>query len=120
MLEHIVKNGERIEQITELYGMKFDTIKSYNLHITDFNNLVCGMKIKIPLISEEIEQILENTESFVNGYYPKIIDIIDDNLLENKGENFVDNKPVEIKNERSELKGIPYPGIIPPVFIKKR
>ena len=108
MLEHIVKNGERIDQIMNLYRVNLDTIKSYNLHITDFNNLLCGMKIKIPLISEEIEQILENTESFVKDYYPKVIDVIEEVKVE------------EVKMEKPSFeRGIPYPGIIPPKFIKK-
>ena len=106
MLEHIVKNGERIEQIISLYRVNLDTVKSYNLHITDFNNLLCGMKIKIPLINEEIEQILENTESFVKEYYPKVIDVIE----EVKEEIPKEGKVLE--------RGKPYPGIVPPNYTK--
>ena len=109
MLEHIVKNGERIEEIMELYRINFDTIKSYNLHITDFKNLLCGMKIKIPLISDEIEQVLENTESFVKDYYPKIIEVEEDEIQTPKIES--QDKVLE--------RGKPYPGIVPPKFIKK-
>lgn len=103
MIEHIVKNEEKIEDILALYKLSFDELVSYNLHITDFKNLVCGMKIKIPLISNEIEQILESTESFVKDYYPKIVDIVEENVKENF-------EPVEEKKYR----GKPYPGIVPP------
>ena len=108
MLEHIVKNGERIEQILDLYRVNYDTVKSYNLHITDFSNLLCGMKIKIPLINEEIEQILENTESFVKDYYPKVIDVIEEEYV----------KEEVVKKEPTFERGKPYPGIVPPKYIK--
>ena len=107
MLEHIVKNEEKLEDILALYKISYEEIISYNLHITDFKNLICGMKIKVPLISNEVEQILENTESFVKDYYPEIIDIVEEkeNVLE------------EVK-EVKQVRGKPYPGIIPPKFRK--
>ena len=79
----------------------FKKVKHYHLHITDFNNVIPGMKIKIPLINDEVEQILSNTESFVMDYYPKVIkDIIEENANNN-----VENKSLP--------RGKAYPGIIP-------
>ena len=112
MLEHIVKNGERIEEIMDLYRVSYETIKSYNLHITDFKNLICGMKIKVPLITEEVEQILENTESFVKEYYPKIVDVVEE------VEIIPDKKEIEVDIVQN-VRGKPYPGIVPPKYIKK-
>lgn len=110
MLEHIVKNGESIYDILNMYHLDIETLKGYNLHITDLYNLASGIKIKIPLISNEIEQILENTESFVQKYYP-IVEDYTNNFKEENKENIKSNETV---NERPLTKGIPYPGIIPP------
>lgn len=104
MLEHIVKNEEKLEDILGLYKLSFEELKSYNLHITDFKNLLCGMKIKIPLISEEIEQVLDNTESFVKDYYPKIVEVIEE-------EKKVEEKP----KDEIKYRGKPYPGILPQI-----
>ena len=72
MLEHIIKNGERIENIVDIYKVSIEELKLANMHISDLKNVVPGMKIKVPLISEEIEQILDKTESFVMNYYPLV------------------------------------------------
>lgn len=124
MLEHIVKNGETIHDILNMYHIELEELKDYNLHITDFYNLASGMKIKIPLIHNEIEQILENTESFVQKYYPKVHELYDEKPLQR--ENITQNatleeaKPEVEKNTPTQTplppkpKGKPYPGILPP------
>ncbi|MDE6408509.1 MAG: hypothetical protein K2K50_07910, partial [Anaeroplasmataceae bacterium] len=113
------------------YHIELEELKSLNLHITDFYNLASGMKIKVPLIHNEIEQILENTESFVQKYYPKINEIYENKPLprveeveEKKGN--VEEKsiplptpPISPKEETVgnmdvQPKGKPYPGILPP------
>lgn len=108
MLEHIVKYGENIEEILETYKVSLEELKIVNMHITDFRNLVAGTKVKIPLISEEIEQILEKTESFVMNYYPKVTtEIIESNSYE--------KKEVKVQEELKSLpRGRAYPGILPP------
>lgn len=110
MLEHIIKNGETIEDILEMYHLELEELRNVNLHITDFFHLASGMKIKVPLLSNEVEQILENTESFVQKYYPKINEV-----LEEKKEEAVVVKKEEkalptLENRRA------YPGILPPSF----
>lgn len=124
MLEHIVKNGETLQDILNMYHIELEEVKEYNLHITDFHNLVSGMKIRIPLLHNEIEQILENTESFVQKYYPKINEIYGQNPMTE--ERIIEN--MEQKEEKPKIqegapskpisspkpKGKPYPGILPP------
>ena len=106
MLEHIVKNGENLKDIINVYKVSFDEVRNCNLHLTDFENIIPGMKIKIPLINEEVEQILDSTESFVMNYYPKVIeDIIEESVVR--------------KVETNSLpKGKAYPGIIPSKYNK--
>ncbi len=126
MLEHIIKNGETIHDILNMYHIELEEIKGVNLHITDFYNLVSGMKIRIPLIHNEIEQILENTESFVQKYYPKVHDLYENEpasapVIETRTEETkiepIEEKPVEEPAKAisvPQAKGRPYPGILPP------
>ena len=103
MLEHIVKNGENIDDIINVYKVSLEELQINNLHITDYNNIIPGTILKIPLITEEIEQILDKTESFVMDYYPKISKEISN----------------EKKEEKIEIRGKAYPGIIPPKYNKR-
>ena len=123
MIEHIVKNGETIHDILNMYHLELKEIQGVNLHITDLYNIQTGMKIKIPLINNEIEQILDNTESFVQKYYPKVNEIYEEKpkpietstqsviapLAPPMQERINPQPPVQ---ERP--KGRPYPGILPP------
>ena len=131
MLDHIVKNGETVHDILNMYHLELEELVNTNLHITDFNNLVSGMKIKIPLLTNEVEQILENTESFVQRYYPHINDVLElrreesTKIVEEKTETVEEKvkeelppkeeikepKPFEEKSQRRA-----YPGIIPPTY----
>ena len=129
MLEHIVKQNEKITDILNNYHLTLEEVKKYNTHITDFNNLIGGTKLMIPLIKQEINQILDKTEVFVKNYYPKITEEIIPKLEENQmveASNRKDNlEPIDNDNvsflseEKKEevnitKKGKPYPGILPP------
>ena len=70
MLLHIVRSGENISKIADNYQCEISDITSNNLHITDFNHLQPGMKLRIPFLTKETIEILEETESFVKDYYP--------------------------------------------------
>ena len=123
MLEHIVRNNETVYDILTIYNISIQELREHNLHITDFNNLHSGTKLKIPFINDSVNQILRSTESFVEDYYSKISEEM---LNEIEGLNFDNNvnvKKEEIKeieplirdsNKGNIPKGIPYPGIVPP------
>lgn len=144
MIIHIVKNNESLQNIMDLYHVSYEEIISYNAHITDFRNLICGMKVKVPLLSEEVEQILNYSEGFITPYYEKIKDlnipvtevpVEMDSPLEKRleDEDIVLNDaviplPMVEKKENVPIKKIneiflpkneqrirrPYPGILPP------
>lgn len=125
MLEHIVKNGESIYDILNMYHVELEELKATNLHITDFYNLASGMKIKVPLIHNEVEQILENTESFVQKYYPKVHELYENDveqvpIREQKVEEVHPVIEQPIPPAPKQMKGKPYPGIIPPTFPYKK
>lgn len=70
MLVHIVKQGETLRKICDAYHVLREDIISHNQHITDFDRLVSGTKIRIPLLSKDVLETLEETESFIEDYYP--------------------------------------------------
>ena len=73
-----------------------------NKHIQDWDHLIPGTKIRLPEISEMVQIELDNTEPFIEEYYPKIdVDTIKDNVQEK--ENTVQNS-VDIKKEETEEK----------------
>ena len=103
MIIHIVKSNERLIDIINFYSLSFDDLKVNNLHITDFNNILPGTKLKIPTLTSENIQILNNTEPLVSDYYdsniniPKINDIssIENNNSNNfKGINVIKPSPI--------------------------
>lgn len=125
MLEHIVKNGESIYDILNMYHVELEEVKATNLHITDFYNLASGMKIKVPLIHNEVEQILENTESFVQKYYPKVHELYENDVeqVPVREQKVEEVRPVieqPIPPIPKQMKGRPYPGIVPPTSPYKK
>lgn len=117
MIIHIVKNGENLNDLLDTYHLSFEEIKRNNTHITDFSNLIGGMKLRIPLIREEVEQILENTECFVADYYSKISDEIFYDLKEEQVEKKEEKSEIDIPKINDNITFFPrntYPGARPP------
>lgn len=68
---HIVRSGETLEKIMFMYEVTEDEIKEVNKHIKNFRNLIPGSKLKIPTITENIDDEIMEMEPFVEDYYPK-------------------------------------------------
>lgn len=94
---HIVRTNDAIEKIASTYNLTINEIKNLNTHISNWKSLVPGTRIKLPPIPEAISDELNDTEPFIEDYYPKI-DIkkyeskeIENELSENfEGENITD------------------------------
>lgn len=132
MIEHIVKNNEDVSDILNMYHIDLSTLKEFNSHITDFKNLLSGTKLMIPLIHQEIEQILDKTEAFVMDYYPQITEDIIPSMQEAKKEAVAEkkeepeatNSPVreeapsskkeEVRADEKPIRKMAYPGVLPP------
>lgn len=122
MLEHVVKANESVDSILSGYHITLDELKRYNSHITDFSHLIGGVKLMIPIISQEVNQILDRTEGFVMDYYPKIseeiIPLLNNkkiDVFEKKEPVFEEKKANKIEeNLRVEKSRMAYPGIMPP------
>lgn len=70
MIIYIVKPGDNLIKICNAYHLEKSDIISNNLHITDFSKLIPGTKLKIPFLSKETMDTLEETEGFIRDYYP--------------------------------------------------
>ena len=120
MIEHIVRMNETVENILDIYQISIDELKENNLHITNFYNLSCGMKLLIPYLSKNVEQILESTEGFVQKYYPKVSEILEENkeiTLESSIEKNDKLDRENIKGEKivkDDIQNQKYIGALPP------
>lgn len=126
MIIHIVRENERISDIIKSYNISFDELKTNNLHITDFNHLRAGTKLRIPSINQETMQILNETEPLVSNYYKpnfeedekeikkpeveKKVDQQDKQIIRNRGFNLFNSRPLSN----------PFKNQIYPHFIKKK
>jgi len=69
---HIVRTGETLEDILFLYNLTKDELVEENRHIRVWDRLIPGTKLKIPPLTEAIEDDVSEMEPFVEDYYPKI------------------------------------------------
>lgn len=69
---HIVGTNESIQEIIDAYDITLEELKKENKHIRVWNNLIPGTKLKIPVITESMNEELNSTEPFIEDYYPKI------------------------------------------------
>ena len=69
---HIIRSGETLEKIAYGYHLDIEEITRINQHISKFQKLVPGTKIKLPEISNELQAELDEVEPFIEDYYPKI------------------------------------------------
>ena len=120
VIEHIVRMNETVENILDIYQISIDELKENNLHITNFYNLSCGMKLLIPYLSKNVEQILESTEGFVQKYYPKVSEILEENKEITLESNIGKNDKLDRENIKGEkivkddIQNQKYIGALPP------
>jgi hypothetical protein len=69
---HIVRTGETVEDILFLYNLTKDELVEENRHIRVWDRLIPGTKLKIPPLTEAIEEDVSEMEPFVEDYYPKL------------------------------------------------
>lgn len=69
---HIVRTNERVSDIAQAYNLSVEEIMSINNHIRSWDKLIPGTKLKLPAIPEQIRVELDDSEPFIEDYYPKI------------------------------------------------
>ena len=105
---HIVGNGENVEDILKGYDLSIDELKNENKHIRVWDKLIPGTKLKIPVLSENIVEDINEIEPFIEDYYPKIkieeeVKIIN-NFEEPNINDISDINLNELINEQLEVK----------------
>ncbi len=74
MKYHIVQVNERIQDIARKYHVTVDEIVKLNRHINNIDYIVPGMKIRLPVLSEEVSEELKDSFLDIDKYYPKVED----------------------------------------------
>ena len=69
---HIVKTTDTLDRIAKMYNLSIIEVKANNTHISDWKHLIPGTKIRLPTIPEYLSDELDNTEPFIEDYYPKL------------------------------------------------
>ncbi|MCK9536544.1 MAG: LysM peptidoglycan-binding domain-containing protein [Bacilli bacterium] len=131
---HIVRNNETLEDILFLYNLTKDELMEQNQHIRVWNKIIPGTKLKIPPITDAVEQDISDMEPFVEDYYPKLnykeydITMEDDIPLETQAVSEIPDKQPElnieenikptVENITSKSKDSDKPGY-PPELLKK-
>lgn len=114
MTFHIVRMNEKIEKIALNYQLDIDEIKSNNKYIKDWNHLIPGTKLRLPEISNVLNEELDNYEPFIEEYYPKLSNNY--NMVEgNENTIMVDNIKTEpvISNNNTNSKQVSQSLVLP-------
>ncbi len=69
---HIIRTTDTLDRIANIYNLSIMEIKTNNTHISDWKHLIPGTKIRLPSIPEYLSDELDNTEPFIEDYYPKL------------------------------------------------
>ena len=112
MNSHIVRVNEKLDKIARIYNLNIDEIKKINTHIRDWDNLIPGTKLRLPEISEILNNEIDNVEPFIEEYYPRINNV----LYENKDEHININEIQKNDELIDETKDIKKKNKIPPIY----
>jgi len=74
---HIVQVNEKVQDISRKYSVSLEEIVKLNRHINHIDNVVPGMKIRLPILSDEVSDELKDNFLDIEKYYPKIDDFKD-------------------------------------------
>ena len=72
MIFHIIKPGETIEIIAKKYNLTINELIDINPHFRSWEHLAPGAKLRIPEISTNVKDELDEIDPFIEDYYPKI------------------------------------------------
>lgn len=66
-----MRSGETLEKIMFTYSLTKDELVESNRHVRNWKELIPGSKLKIPVITENIDDDIMDMEPFIEDYYPK-------------------------------------------------
>lgn len=105
---HIIKAGESIKMIAKNYELLEDEIIKNNKHITNWDKLIPGTRLKLPNISEKLADEIDEVEPFIEDYYPRIEVPIKEEYVEEP----IQTTPLKPNNDKLKNK-IPNPYYYP-------
>ncbi len=88
---HIVQVSEKINDIAKKYNVSQDEIIKINRHINQIDNIVPGMKIRLPILSDEVSDELKDNFLDIEKYYPKVEDFKEVKVEKKKEEEIIEN-----------------------------
>jgi len=95
MKYHVVQINETVHDIARKYQISVEEIMKLNRHITSPEYIIPGMKLRLPVLTEEVSEELKDNFLDIEKYYPKIEDFKDDltetNDYNNDNKNILDN-----------------------------
>ncbi len=69
MIFHIIKENETMGDLLRKYDVEKEELISNNKHVTNWNSLLAGIKIRVPIVCEEITSHLKEVEPFIEDFY---------------------------------------------------
>ena len=103
---HIIRTNETLGKIARMYNLTETEIRDLNRHITVWDRLVPGTRIKLPSIPDAVVEELNDVEPFIEDYYPKLdsLKYESDVCVEEKEElnNIYNKEEIKEITEKSE------------------
>ncbi len=97
---HVIRSGDTLKKISKAFSALEEEIIRVNSHITDFDKLIPGVKIKIPVVNEHTKTELDYVKPRIEKYYNK--DIVKPEIIENEPEL----KEIKEKEEVKQVKSV--------------
>lgn len=94
---HIVQVNERAQDISKKYNVSLEEIVKLNRHINNIDSIVPGMKIRLPILSDEVSDELKDNFLDIEKYYPKVADFKD---AEIEKKNVDEKEKIELDEEK--------------------
>lgn len=87
---HIVQINEKINDIAKNYNISAEEIIKHNRHINDINKILPGMKLRLPILSDEVNEQLKENFLNIEKYYPNLDnykDVVDNEEIKSETNN---------------------------------
>lgn len=69
---HILQSNEKISDILFMYNISLDELKENNKHISKWDSVLPGTKLRLPFITKNDDLELMELEPFIEDYYPTL------------------------------------------------
>lgn len=109
MKYHIVQVNEKIQDISRKYNVPVEEIIKLNRHVNNIDYIVPGMKLRLPILTEPVNEEIKNHFLDIEKYYPKLDDFKEVEIKEKQEEKEHEEvKKTEVKQTPSYVKPNPY------------